>query len=98
MLKILHFMLLGLYCKCGCRLLNDLCRYRGEFPVSMKINLLFGGSTAFHDTCECFPVFIERRQSDITDDVVSCLIPVGIGDDANLLIYECCQPFPLLAS
>lgn len=46
----------------------------------MKINLLFGGNTAFLDTCKCFPVFTERGHSDVTDDVLSCLIPTGIGD------------------
>lgn len=40
-------------------------------------------------------LFTERGHSDVTADVVSCLIPTGICDGANALIYECCWPFPL---
>lgn len=43
-------MLLGLWCKFGSRLLNDLCRHRRGFSISMKMNLLFSRSTAFHNT------------------------------------------------
>ena len=47
---------------------------------------------------ECFPAVTERGHSDVTDEVVSCLMPTGICNGEKALLYECCSLFPLLCS